>query len=139
MIPTPSLVSVEPSVILPYHQETLLIKGNFTPLTISKVIFNGNHRVDPVFTVHQNELYIEVPVLNPGQFLRVQLETVFGHGELTNSLFVRYVQHIQITEVSTQFIYLNIPTQQSIKVKSVLGFDASERYMCFLTPTSSDG
>lgn len=88
----PKLLTVTPDVILPYQQTNLLIQGEFTPLTVSYILINGQFRLSPVFTKNIGEIIVQAPVLNPSDYLRIQIETKFG--DLTNSLFVKYVKHI---------------------------------------------
>ena len=49
---------------------------------------------------------IEKPVGTPSEVLRVQVESVYG--TLSNSLFLRYVDHLQINQVSSDLIYVDV-------------------------------
>lgn len=71
------------------------------------------------------EIKIVAPIFNPSDYLRIQILTTFG--DLTNSLFVKYVKHIQIFEASTSLVYVDMP-KQSIKVHGGL-FDQNLTYV----------
>ena len=60
-----------PEVILPYKPETVEIRGEFSPLTITKVVFNGVMKVDPVYTEEKGVIRVQAPTSNPQNYLRV--------------------------------------------------------------------
>ena len=76
----------------------------FEPRSVTKVVVDRTLLIEPIYAA-DGSITVSLPIFMPSFYMRLQLLTIFG--DYSNSVWLKYANHISIGSLSSKVIYSN--------------------------------